>query len=423
MHEPTNGSPVRTAWRGARALLDRLAAIGTTGYPPAVRQRLKILNLMAALIAVFTLHYTAQHLFVDYQAFKPIIWINLALVVAAALVPFMHRFSETAGGFLIAGAEFIGLFALAFYLGSPSGLHFQYAIGAAAPFFIFGLARLRLILVIVACCFALHMAVWALFPVPRPPFAAKPEFIHSIYVSAAVTTFGMIAAIVYYAFRLAEQAQAETEALLRSILPDVIVDRLKAAPGATIADSVSDASVLFADMKGFVPIARALGPARTVELLNRIVSAFDALAGRHGVEKIKTIGDAYMVAAGVPEPVPDHAVRLARMGLDMLVVVEQVARDIGQPIAIRVGLASGPVMAGVIGTKRITYDLWGDTVNLAARLESNGEAGRLQISDGTRRRIERQFEVTPRGEIEVKGLGPQQTWFVVAPSVVARAQA
>jgi adenylate cyclase len=373
------------------------------------------MNMMAGLIAVFTLLYAVQHLFVDYQTFKPIIWINIALVGAAVLVPFMHRFGETAGGFLIAGAEFAGLFALAFYLGSPSGVHIQYLIGASAPFFIFGLARLRLVLVIVFCCFALHVAVWMLFPATRQPFAARPDFIASIYVSAAVTTFAMTAAIVYYAFRLAEQARAETEALLRTILPDPIVDRLKAEPGATIADSVREASVLFADMKGFVSIAHALGPRRTVELLNQIVSAFDALAGRHGVEKIKTIGDAYMVAAGVPEPVSDHAVRLARMGLDMLTVVEQVAAEIGQPFAIRIGLASGPVMAGVIGTKRITYDLWGDTVNLAARLESHGEPGRVQVSDDTRRLIEADFTIEPRGSIDVKGLGQQQTWFVVAP--------
>ena len=396
-----------------RQRLERLVAFGTDGYPPEVKRRLMILNVMAYLIAAFTLLYAIEHLFVDAATFRPVILINLALVAAALLVPFMHRFGETAGGLLIAVAEFAGIFALASYLGSPSGIHIQYVVGAAAPFFIFGLTRLRLVFAVVALCLVFHLAVWTLFARPSPPFAANPGFLRSVYVTATVTTFAMTAAIVLYAFRLAERAQAETEALLRSILPGSIVDRLKAAPGATIADSFEAASVLFSDMKGFVPIALALGPARTVELLNRIVSEFDGLARRHGVEKIKTIGDAYMVAAGVPDPTPDHALRLTRMGLDMLQVVERVAADVGQPLAIRIGLASGPLTAGVIGTTRTTYDVWGDTVNLASRLESRGVPGRIQVSAATKALIEGEFDLAHRGSLEIKGLGSQEAWLVI----------
>jgi adenylate cyclase len=397
------------------ATITWLSALGTAGYPPATARRLKILNVMAYLIALFTLLYSLEHLLVDYVTFRPVILINLALVAAALLVPLMHRVHEIAGGVLIAVAEFIGIFALASYLGSPSGIHIQYVIGAAAPFFIFGLARMRLILVVVALCLAFHFAVWALFPSPDPAFAANPAFLRSVYITAAVTTFVITAWIVFYAFRLAEQAQAETEALLRTILPHAIADRLKAAPGAVIADSFGAASVLFADMKGFVPIALALGPAGTVELLNRIVREFDALAARHGVEKIKTIGDAYMAAAGVPAAVPDHAPRLVRLGLDMLATIEAISAEIGQPLSLRIGLASGPVMAGVIGTTRITYDVWGNTVNLAARLENAGVPGRVQVSESAKRLIEPAFLVEPRGAIEIKGLGAQEVWLVRGP--------
>ena len=389
-----------------------LARYGTDAYRPAVRRRLMILNLFAYLIAVFTFGYALQHLFVDYRTFAPVIWINCALAIAAACVPFMHRFGEIAGALLISAAELIGLFLLAAYLGSPSGIHIQYIIGAAAPFFVFGLSRRGLSLALVCTCLVMHLAVWVLFPEPRPEFASNPGFIRSIYISAIVTTFAITSAIVHYAFRLAEAAEAETDALLRNILPEPIVERLKSAPGETIADSFEDASVLFADMRGFVPVALALGPERTVELLNRLVRELDALAESHGVEKIKTIGDAYMAAAGVPRPRPDHALCLARFGLAMHGVIARLAVEVGRPLELRVGIASGPLLAGVIGSRRLTYDVWGDTVNLAARLESMGVPGRVQVSARTRELLEPSMRLEPRGEIQVKGLGAQPVWLI-----------
>ena len=164
----------------------------------------------------------------------------------------------------------------------------------------------------------------------------------AMYITASVTTFGLIAATVYYAFHLAERAEAQTDALLRNILPETIVDRLKAAPDATIADSFEEASVLFADLQGFVTLAKKLGPARTVEFLNTLMTEFDSLAVRHGVEKIKTIGDAYMAAAGVPNAVPDHAQRLARLSLDLLAAAERASDAIGDAasVAHRLGLGA-----------------------------------------------------------------------------------
>src|SRR4029079_11005070 len=150
---------------------------------------------------------------------------------------------------------------------------------------------------------------------------------------------------------------------LPNILPESIVDRLKAAPDVAIADACDDASVLFADLKGFVTLAKSLGPNRTVALLNELTHRFDRLAAQHGVEKVKTIGDAYMAVAGVPQPAADHAVRMARMSRAMLQVANEVGRAWNVALAMRVGIASGPVMAGVIGAARLSYDVWGDTVN------------------------------------------------------------
>jgi adenylate cyclase len=235
----------------------------------------------------------------------------------------------------------------------------------------------------------------------------------SLYTQAAITTVVLIAASVYYAFSLAEQAKAETDAVLRNVLPDAIVERLKANPGALIADSIEDASVMFADISGFVALTRRLGANATVDMLSRLVSEFDSLAVRHGVEKIKTIGDAYMVVAGLPEPVPDHTARLARMGLDMLDTVARYRGESSLAIQLRIGMASGPVTAGVIGTRKFSYDVWGDPVNLASRLEGQSSPGRILICPGCRAKLGEDFLYEARGPIEIKGLGAQETWFLL----------
>ena len=185
-------------------------------------------------------------------------------------------------------------------LGPSSGIQVQYFAAPAAFFVIFGLKRVRLILLLTVLGAALHLIAWLALSDETALIKVGEGELNSLYVTATLTTFTMIAAVVYYAFRLAEQAQSETDALLRNILPEPIVDRLKAKPDAVLADSFQEASVLFADLKGFVSIAKSLGPERTVALLNEMMQRFDRLAAAHGVEKIKTIGDAYMAAAGVP---------------------------------------------------------------------------------------------------------------------------
>ncbi len=394
--------------------IGRLAEAGTGGYPPDVKRRLMILNLIAYLIVVSTLVYAIQHAVLDYDTYKPIIWINLALVIAALAVPFAHRINEISGALIIVVAEWAALIAFSMYLGHASGVHLQYFVGAAAPFVVFGLQRLWLVIPVILSGLALHLASWFWFPEKTALIPADKEVIDSIYVQAAITTVALIAASVYYAFRLAEQAKAETDNLLRNILPDAVVQRLKAKPDAVIADQFNDASVLFADISGFVALARTLGSAETVALLNEIVTEFDGLAKANGVEKIKTIGDAYMVASGIPEPREDHLPRLANMGLEMLQTLNRIADARGLPLAIRIGIASGPVMAGVIGKHKFTYDVWGDAVNLAARLENLSEPGRILVCPRCKKLLESGFAFESRGEVDIKGLGPREVFFLAA---------
>ena len=391
----------------------RMAEAGTAGYPPEVKRRLMILNMIAYLIAASTLGYAVQHATLDFETYKPVIFINLGLVMMALLVPFSHRFGDLAAGFILPVLGNVPLFAIPPHLGPSSCGPLQYFIAAAAAFVGFGLSRLKLIIPIVLIGLGLHLYAWFNFPRSQAIVAADREVLDSLYVQAAVTTVVLTAASVYYAFRLAEKAKAETDALLRNILPDSVVERLKSRPGEAIADSFGEASILFADISGFVALARRLGAARIVDLLNEIVLEFDCLAAEHGVEKIKTIGDAYMVAAGVPEPVADHTERLARMGLDMLEIVARVRARSGIDLRIRIGLASGPVMAGVIGSRKFSYDVWGDPVNLAARLESLSEPGRILLCPGCRNRLEHGFVLESRGMIDIKGVGNSEAWYLV----------
>lgn len=390
-----------------------LARLGTEGYPPDVQRRLVVMNLVAYLIALTTAGYAIQNTFMDFETFAPVIYLNTALFFTALTVPYSHRFSDLAGGLIIIVSEYIGLFLFTAYLGHESGLHLQYFIGTAATFVVFGVERMRLVLSTVVLAIALHVLAWNLFPGHKAWIDAPDKVLWDLYMQASITTGVLIAATVYYAFSLAESAKAETDALLRNILPDSVVERLKENPGDAIADSHDHAAILFTDISGFVALARSLGPQKTVELLNEIVTEFDRLAAFHGVEKIKTIGDAYMAAAGVPDPVPDPTSRLARLAIDMQRVVERVRREKSIDLSMRVGLAAGPVMAGVIGTHKFTYDVWGDTVNLAARLENKSQPNRVLVCPACREYLEPEFQLEPHGVIDIKGVGDCETWFIV----------
>lgn len=204
-------------------------------------------------------------------------------------------------------------------------------------------------------------------------------------------------------------AKRQSDALLRNVLPDPIATRLKGGE-RVIADQVEQASVVFADIVDFTPLAEARAPHEVVGILNALFTEFDRLADVHGLEKIKTIGDAYMAVAGVPRPRADHAEAALRLAFAMHgAAADQPALD-GKPLRIRTGIASGPLVAGVIGERKFSYDLWGDTVNTAARMESSGIPGRIQVTDATRRLLDGRYAFVRRPGVEVKGKGTMDTW-------------
>ena len=207
------------------------------------------------------------------------------------------------------------------------------------------------------------------------------------------------------------EERAESERLLLNILPAAIAQRLKTEPGI-IADRFDSVSVLFLDIVGFTPLSETLSAQQMVEWLNEVYSVFDALVQDHDVEKIRTIGDGYMVAAGVPFPRDDHASAITLLALDMKAHFATLPPVSGHRVSFRIGISSGPVVGGVIGTHKFQYDIWGDTVNTAARMESHGVPGRIHISAATYELIKQEFTCDSRGMIDVKGKGEMETWFV-----------
>jgi len=208
-------------------------------------------------------------------------------------------------------------------------------------------------------------------------------------------------------------AKERNEALLLSILPKAVVDRIN--DGANmVADDISEATILFADLVDFTPFSAGMPPSDVVGFLNLIFSEFDRLADRFGAEKIKTIGDAYMVAVGIPEPREDHAEAGARLALAMREAMETVKIETGAPVRLRIGLHCGPAIAGVIGERKFAYDVWGSTVNIASRMESHGMPDRIHVSKVVAQRLDGKFMLSPRGPLEVKGAGLMETFFLDA---------
>ena len=235
--------------------------------------------------------------------------------------------------------------------------------------------------------------------------APDPTVTTIFFVLVLVGSINIVAPLIVYFMGRLRHEHERAEGLLLNVLPRVVAAELK-EKGSTTAQRFDEVSVLFADIVGFTPLSATMEPEDLVERLNTVFTYFDSLAERYGVEKIRTIGDTYMVASGIPVPRQDHARALAGMALDMLAYAAQGS------LSFRIGINSGPAVAGVIGTRKFQYDIWGDTVNTASRMESHSEPGRIQISDATNHLISDDFVTTYRGPIEVKGKGTLTTWWL-----------
>ncbi len=256
----------------------------------------------------------------------------------------------------------------------------------------------------------------ALSEVVRPDAADLPNGFVRTFDLLNIILVSFVAMLLLVTFaRGRETAQARVEALLLNVLPAEVAQRLQSDPNS-IADHFDDTSILFADVVDFTPLASRLDAREVVDFLDRLFTSFDELVDRYDVEKIKTIGDCYMVAAGVPVPRPDHAHALAGLALEMGECARNcLPEGTEHDLRLRIGISSGPVVAGVIGRRRFLYDLWGDTVNMASRMESHGTPDAIQITRSTWQLLREDFETEPLGLVEVKGKGAVETWRLVGP--------
>jgi class 3 adenylate cyclase len=283
--------------------------------------------------------------------------------------------------------------------------------------FVLAFARFRFLYAIAASALTLvayEVAAFAGTDMTGRTIAYNNFFLISTFLVAGAASY-MLERLVRIDFLHVRELAAERERsdrLLLNVLPRQIAQLLRVDP-SSVAHSFPEASVLFADIVGFTPRAERFSAHDIVEMLDDVFTAFDELALRHGLEKIKTVGDAYMAVAGVPELRADHARAAAEMALDMQDAVSRMRWPDGEPLAVRIGISSGPVVAGVIGRSKFAYDLWGDTVNTASRMESHGAPGIIQVSEETYALLRSDYECQPRGTVEVKGKGRMTTFVLV----------
>lgn len=396
---------------------------GTENYPPQIARRLRILNATAWGGAVFVAAFAI------YNLFHPKLWslgiTNTLTVVFLATLPFWHRFGELAAALLYLTVSYSLIFIICSKLGTDSGMQILYAAIAAGSVLFIGTERV--VLLTTVCAIAVALAVTLEVVVPRDTGLLTPREMLENFVMCVVGASIILFAIVFYAVREMQRAEAaadrefrRSEALLRNILPAPVIKRLKERPGAIIADAYEDVSILFADMTGSTARASSMPPEAFVQFLNEFFSSFDRLVEEHGLEKIKTSGDGYMVVGGAPDLRVDHSAAIASLAVAMRDAALDLNDPHGEPASIRIGLACGPAIAGVIGIRRFFYDVWGDAVNVASRMESTATTGMIQASEDMYRRLSNTFNFQERGVTEIKGKGAMRTWILVGPKPGSR---
>jgi class 3 adenylate cyclase len=385
---------------------------------PSEARYVVLTNIIASLGVVFTLGF-APILIVTRSWIYPALQVAYALGYLPVLWLNYRRHHVAATTWLLLGSHLL-VVSQVLVEGGGFDVHLFFMLHAVLPFMVYAPRHGRLMLGLSALAGAdlvITIALGRQLSQLGPPIAAADlKILRPVLVGGLFATLAVCA---YYARRATliaedalDRAHQRSEELLLNILPPSIANRLKLKPG-TIADGFTEVTVLFADIVGFTTLAARLPPDRIVGMLNDLFCTFDDLAGQLGLEKIKTIGDSYMVAGGLPEPRADHAEAVAEMALAMLGIVAELAARSGEPLSVRIGIHSGPVVAGVIGKRKFIYDLWGDTVNVASRMESHGLPGRIHVSEVTYQALQYIFEFESRDPIDVKGMGQMKTYLLV----------
>jgi len=389
---------------------------GTERYPENVARRLRALNLTSWIVAGIAAIYAIVQ-FIDPS---PGVWktgvANVVGGLTLTAVPFLHRFGALVGPIVFTISSYMLIWVDCSLTGIGNGMQMYYLGAAALGVLFVGTERIALASVMGLVAVLLIIAL-ELF-VPRSTGLQSDTAMFYNFVGTAIGCTGTLLAIVFYALREAARAEAvaqhehaRSESLLANILPATIAERLKSNP-RRIADSFSEATILFVDIVGFTKLSEAMTPEALVDLLNNVFSEIDDLTEKYALEKIKTIGDAYMVVAGAPKQRRDHAEAIAAMSLEIKDSVARLAAARQYSLDFRIGIHSGPVVAGVIGKKKFSYDMWGDSVNTAARMEAHGIPGEIQVSAHFQDLLKDKFLFVERGLVDIKGKGELLTYLL-----------
>jgi adenylate cyclase len=386
-------------------------------YAERIARRRRVLNLDAAMAVIVSASTGVLQLLA-----APQLWwtgvINIVCAAIFAIVPSLHRFGELVAPLTLIGTSYVAIFVICWIVGTGSGLQLYFLVAVCLVVLQVGIDHIILAASLTAV--AAGLVITLQFLVPRDT-GVQPAWLLSLsFVITTISACLMLVATLWYALREIRRAQAameveydRSEALLANILPASVAERLKDPAHNIIADKYDDAAVLFADIANFTERASDIAPDKLIRFLDRLYSDFDALVDKRGLEKIKVSGDSYMVVSGVPNPRPDYVEALAHLALDMAETASGLTDSRGDALPLRIGLANGPVVAGVVGSRRFFYDVWGDAVNVASRMESTDSVGRIQVPEDIYQRLKDDFVLQERGAVEVKGKGPMRTWYLV----------
>jgi len=398
--------------------LERLISVGIVAADPQLVRRQRCVNVAAFALAANSLSHLVILSFYNFGGLIIVNIYNATFAVAALMVPRLHRVGDNAAAIALIVLAVAGNLFVVWALGTASALHVYFTLGGAI-LFAFGVQNWKLFLVffaLTAGALVLSLNAAPVHGLVLPEDTRLRELLSS---HAMINTVTINAAVIFYALMALRRAEIElenqyerSEALLTTVMPSSIAERLKSGSEQRIADGIETLSVLFADLVDFTGAAHDLPPDAVVAFLDGLVRTFDALAETQGVEKIKTIGDSYMAAAGFDGRAAAGAVAIGRLALAMLAAIDRQPPLGGRRLKLRIGIHCGPATAGVIGDTRFSYDVWGDAVNVASRMESQGVPGRIQVSEVYRELTKEAFVFEARGTTELKGVGAARTFFL-----------
>jgi adenylate cyclase len=386
-------------------------------YDGATAQRRRLLSVAITIAVIVTAGFGVIQLLLG-ERFWYLGFVDLGIGAVFAAIPLLYRFGDVIAPLAFITVAYLSMTFLCWHFGTGTGVQFYFLIAGAGAVMVVGIERVGLAIAVAAVGMGLLIALE--FTVPRDTGEQTAWFITVGFIVNTIAAGVMALAIVWYGLRQIASAEAamereyaRSEALLANILPASIAQRLKDRSHSVIADKYDDASILFADIAGYTERASDTSPEELVAFLDDLYTSLDALVTLHGLEKVKTSGDAYMVVSGVPQPRPDHLEALADLALDIADTVDGLTDSRGHAVPLRIGLAGGPVVAGVVGSQRFFYDVWGDAVNVASRMESTAAVGRIQVPQSVYRRLSDRFGFEERGDVDVKGKGVMHTWYLV----------